>query len=167
MTTPLILDCDPGHDDVMALWLAAGHPALDLLAVTTVGGNVPLQHTTRNARIALAVAGVAGVPVAAGAAGPLSRELSTAEWIHGENGLLVEPRQPVQLADAIESMLRDPGLRRRLARAGRDRVVTEFDVRRNTGRLLALFHRALGVPPAVVPVVESDALPELQQDRSH
>ncbi|MGR0318907.1 nucleoside hydrolase [Agromyces sp. ZXT2-3] len=87
MTVPVILDCDPGHDDVFALWLAAGHPALELLAVTTVGGNVPLEHTSRNARIALSVAGVTGVPVAAGAAGPLVRELVTAEWIHGENGL--------------------------------------------------------------------------------
>jgi inosine-uridine nucleoside N-ribohydrolase len=87
VSIPVIVDCDPGHDDVMALWLAAGHPALDLLAVTTVGGNVPLRHTSRNARIALAVAGVDGVPVAAGAAGPLVRVLSTAEWIHGENGL--------------------------------------------------------------------------------
>ncbi|GGI46386.1 purine nucleosidase/pyrimidine-specific ribonucleoside hydrolase [Agromyces flavus] len=87
MSIPVIVDCDPGHDDVMALWLAAGHPALELLAVTTVGGNVPLRHTSRNARVALAVAGVEGVPVSAGAAGPLARELSTAEWIHGENGL--------------------------------------------------------------------------------
>jgi purine nucleosidase/pyrimidine-specific ribonucleoside hydrolase len=87
MSIPVIVDCDPGHDDVFALWLAAGHPALDLLAVTTVGGNVPLEHTSRNARVALWVAGVTDVPVAAGAAGPMSRELSTAEWIHGENGL--------------------------------------------------------------------------------
>ncbi|MEI5583691.1 MULTISPECIES: nucleoside hydrolase [unclassified Agromyces] len=87
MTVPVIVDCDPGHDDVVALWLAAGHPALELLAVTTVGGNVPLEHTSRNARIALSVAGVADVPVAAGAPGPLLRELATAEWIHGENGL--------------------------------------------------------------------------------
>ncbi|QAY72804.1 nucleoside hydrolase [Agromyces protaetiae] len=84
---PVVVDCDPGHDDVFALWLAAGHPSLELLAVTTVGGNVPLEHTSRNARIALTVAGVAGVPVAAGAAGPLARDLQTAEWIHGENGL--------------------------------------------------------------------------------
>jgi inosine-uridine nucleoside N-ribohydrolase len=87
MSIPVIVDCDPGHDDVVALWLAAGHPALELLAVTTVGGNVPLEHTSRNARVALSVAGVVGVPVAAGAAGPIARELSTAEWIHGENGL--------------------------------------------------------------------------------
>lgn len=87
MSIPVILDCDPGHDDVFAIWLAAGHAALDLRAVTTVGGNVPLEHTSRNARIALTVAGVTDVPVAAGAAGPMSRALSTAEWIHGENGL--------------------------------------------------------------------------------
>ncbi|WP_400997313.1 nucleoside hydrolase [Agromyces sp. GXQ0307] len=87
MTVPVIVDCDPGHDDVFALWFAAGHPSLELLAVTTVGGNVPLEHTSRNARVALAVAGVVDVPVAAGARGPLARELSTAEWIHGENGL--------------------------------------------------------------------------------
>ena len=87
MTIPVIIDCDPGHDDVFGIWLAAGHPSLELLAVTTVGGNVPLEHTSRNARIALRVAGVTDVPVAAGAAGPIARRLETAEWIHGENGL--------------------------------------------------------------------------------
>jgi len=87
VTTPVILDCDPGHDDVFGIWLAAGHPSLELLAITTVGGNVPLEHTSRNARIALRVAGVTDVPVAAGAAGPIARRLETAEWIHGENGL--------------------------------------------------------------------------------
>lgn len=99
MSIPVIVDCDPGHDDVFALWLAAGHPSLDLRAVTTVGGNVSVEHTSRNARVALTVAGVAGVPVAAGAARPLSRTLSTAEWIHGENGLggpaLPEPAMPL------------------------------------------------------------------------
>lgn len=99
MTIPVIIDCDPGHDDVFALWLAAGHPSLELLAVTTVGGNVSIEHTSRNARVALTVAGVANVPVAAGAAGPLVRELETAEWIHGDNGLggpaLPEPTVPL------------------------------------------------------------------------
>ena len=98
MATKIILDCDPGHDDVYALWLAAGHPSLELLAVTTVGGNVRLEHTSRNARVALTVAGVRGVPVAAGASGPMERELETAESIHGENGLggpeLPEPAEP-------------------------------------------------------------------------
>lgn len=108
MRLPVIVDCDPGHDDVFALWLAAGHPSLDLRAVTTVGGNVPLEHTSRNARIALTVAGVEGVPVAAGAAGPIARVLQTAEWIHGENGLggpvLPEPTVPLDERTATELM---------------------------------------------------------------
>ena len=106
MPIPVIIDCDPGHDDVYALWLAAGHPSLELLAVTTVGGNVRLEHTSRNARIALTVAGVQGVPVAAGASGPMQRELETAESIHGENGLggpeLPEPAEPLDRRSATE-----------------------------------------------------------------
>ncbi|MDP8949360.1 MAG: nucleoside hydrolase, partial [Actinomycetota bacterium] len=47
--TPIILDVDPGHDDAVAIMLACGAPGLDLLAVTTVAGNVPLEKTTRNA----------------------------------------------------------------------------------------------------------------------
>jgi len=105
---PVIVDCDPGHDDVFALWLAAGHPSLELLAVTTVGGNVAVEHTSRNARIALTVAGVTRVPVAAGAAGPIARTLETAEWIHGENGLggpvLPEPTVPLDPRGATELM---------------------------------------------------------------
>jgi glycosyltransferase involved in cell wall biosynthesis len=66
----------------------------------------------------------------------------------GVNGLLVPPRQTMELADALETLLRDAGLRRRMARAGRARVVAEFEVGRNTQRLLALFHRALGLEPA-------------------
>ncbi len=108
MTVPVIVDCDPGHDDVFGLWLAAGHPSLELVAVTTVAGNASLEHTTRNARIALTVAGVTDIPVAAGAAGPLVRELETAEWIHGENGLggpvLPEPAVPLDPRTATELM---------------------------------------------------------------
>jgi purine nucleosidase/pyrimidine-specific ribonucleoside hydrolase len=108
MTIPVILDCDPGHDDVFGIWLAAGHPSLELLAVTTVGGNVPLVHTSRNARVALTVAGVTDVPVAAGAAGPLARRLETAEWIHGENGLggpeLPEPAIDLDARGALDLM---------------------------------------------------------------
>lgn len=106
---PVIIDCDPGHDDVFALWLAAGHPGVELQAVTTVGGNVPLRHTARNARIALTVAGIQDVPVAAGADRPLVRELQTAEWIHGENGLggpsLPEPTVPLDPRTATELMV--------------------------------------------------------------
>ncbi|QEO14722.1 nucleoside hydrolase [Agromyces intestinalis] len=108
MSLPVILDCDPGHDDVFALWFAAGHPALDLRAVTTVGGNAPLEFTQHNARVALTVAGITDVPVAAGASGPLERVLQTAEWIHDANGLggpeLPEPTVPLDPRTATELM---------------------------------------------------------------
>lgn len=114
MPTPVIIDCDPGHDDVFALWLAAGNPDIDLRAVTTVSGNGYLNYTTLNARIALSVAGVEGVPVSAGAAKPLRRELTPADWIHGENALggpelpvptvPEDPRSAVQLiADTLNA----------------------------------------------------------------
>ena len=84
---PVILDVDPGHDDAVAIMLACGTPELDLLAVTTVAGNVPLDKTTRNALRILSLIGHTGVPVAAGASSPLHRPLKTAENIHGESGL--------------------------------------------------------------------------------
>ncbi|MEJ3403261.1 nucleoside hydrolase [Rathayibacter sp. YIM 133350] len=108
MSIPLILDCDPGHDDVFAIWLAAASPAVDLRAVTAVAGNGLLEHTQRNARIALTVAGVHDVPVAAGADRPLVKPLATADWIHGENGLggprLPEPTVPLETRDALTLM---------------------------------------------------------------
>src|SRR5919202_1320736 len=82
---PVILDVDPGHDDAVAIMLACG--ALDLLAVTTVAGNAPLEKTTRNALRILSLIGRPDIPVAAGAASPLQRPLHTAEDIHGESGL--------------------------------------------------------------------------------
>ena len=84
---PVILDVDPGHDDAVALMMACGSPDLDLLAVTTVAGNVPLEKTTRNALRVLSLVGRTDVPVAAGASEPLHRPLRTAEDIHGESGL--------------------------------------------------------------------------------
>ncbi len=84
---PVILDVDPGHDDAVALMLACGHPDLDLLAVTTVAGNVTIEKTTRNALRVLALVGCHDVPVGVGASGPLKRPLHTAEDIHGESGL--------------------------------------------------------------------------------
>lgn len=112
MPTPVIIDCDPGHDDVFALWLAAGNPEIDLRAVTTVSGNGYVHFTTLNARIALTVAGVQTVPVSAGSAKPLHRDLTVGDWIHGENALggpelpdptvLEDPRSAVQLiADTV------------------------------------------------------------------
>jgi purine nucleosidase len=85
--TPIILDVDPGHDDAVAIMLACGAPDIELLGVTTVAGNAPLEKTTRNALRVLSLVGRPGVPVAAGAAAPLVRPLRTAEDIHGESGL--------------------------------------------------------------------------------
>ncbi|RSD14780.1 nucleoside hydrolase [Amycolatopsis eburnea] len=106
MPIPVIIDCDPGHDDVFALWLAAGNPEIDLRGVTTVGGNGRLEHTTHNARVALTVAGVDGVPVASGADKPLRRELTPATWIHGDNALggpvLPEPTVPLDERGALD-----------------------------------------------------------------
>ena len=103
---PVILDCDPGHDDVFAIWLAAGHPNIDLRAITTVGGNGYLKYTTLNARIACTVAGIKGVPIAAGADKPLVRELRPAAHIHGENALggpvLPEPTVPLDDRTAVQ-----------------------------------------------------------------
>jgi purine nucleosidase/pyrimidine-specific ribonucleoside hydrolase len=87
MAIPILLDCDPGHDDAIAILLAAGHEAIDLLAITTVAGNCPLDLATLNARRVAALAGLDGVTIAAGAAGPLCGELVTAPDIHGESGL--------------------------------------------------------------------------------
>jgi purine nucleosidase len=83
----VIIDCDPGHDDALALLLAAGDPRLRLLGATTVAGNQTLDKTTRNALRILALAGRADVPVAAGCDRPLIGDLIVAEDIHGASGL--------------------------------------------------------------------------------
>jgi inosine-uridine nucleoside N-ribohydrolase len=83
----VVLDCDPGHDDAMAILLAAAHPAIDLRAITTVAGNQTLERTTLNARRVCSVAGIADVPIAAGADRPLHRAPIVAAEIHGASGL--------------------------------------------------------------------------------
>src|SRR3954453_3579444 len=87
MRTPIILDCDPGHDDAIALLLALASPEVELLGVTTVHGNQTLEKTTVNALKLLEFVGRTEVPVAAGAARPLYREPSVAENVHGESGM--------------------------------------------------------------------------------
>jgi inosine-uridine nucleoside N-ribohydrolase len=98
-----ILDCDPGHDDAVALLLACRH--LDLVGVTTVGGNAGLAHTTRNALVVLDFIGRPDVPVHAGADQPLLQPLETAAYIHGESGLagavLPLPSRPPTSRDGV------------------------------------------------------------------
>jgi inosine-uridine nucleoside N-ribohydrolase len=87
VTTPIILDCDPGHDDAVALLLALASPEVELVGVTTVAGNQTLEKTTANALRILEFAGRGDVPVAAGADRPLVRERDVAAHVHGESGL--------------------------------------------------------------------------------
>ncbi len=113
----LLLDCDPGLDDALAILLAHGDPELELVAVTTVGGNVSLETTTRNALDLREYLGFRQVPVAAGAAGPLVREAKNAAEVHGIGGLgdvvlprailPLDPRGAVELI--VETITASPG----------------------------------------------------------
>ncbi|PXY37779.1 nucleoside hydrolase [Prauserella flavalba] len=108
--TPIILDCDPGHDDAIAILLAAGDPAAELLAITTVGGNQTLEKTTLNALRVCTIAGITDVPVAAGCPRPLTRPLRIADDVHGESGLdgptFGDPSVRVSGEHAVELMHR-------------------------------------------------------------
>ncbi len=84
---PLIIDSDPGLDDALAIGLAVARPELDLLAVTTVGGNADVRHCTANALRLLHLYGAGDVPVAEGAAGALLGSIVRATEIHGEGGI--------------------------------------------------------------------------------
>ncbi len=85
--TPIILDCDPGHDDAIALLLALTSPELELVGVTTVSGNQTLDKTTANALRVLEFVGRIDVPVHAGADRPLVRDRFVADYVHGETGM--------------------------------------------------------------------------------
>ncbi len=114
---PIIIDCDPGADDAIALFLAlSAHDALDVLGITTVAGNVPLALTQKNARCLCELVGRPDLPVYAGCSRPLLRPLITAEDVHGKTGLdgihLSEPQmllQPQHAVDfLIDTLLRSP-----------------------------------------------------------
>lgn len=125
MTTAkrIILDCDPGHDDAVAILLALGDPRIEVLGITTIGGNQTLEKVSRNARVVCTVAGVTDVPVHAGCtcgpqvflfehedvpvhAGctrPLVRDVEVAADIHGDMGMEIHnyqlPEPAFDLAD--------------------------------------------------------------------
>jgi purine nucleosidase len=104
----IIIDCDPGQDDAVALFLAFASPELELLGITTVGGNVPLELTHRNARMMCDIAG-SDVRVFAGCDKPMRRELKTAEYIHGETGIngidVFEPTTPLQEQHGVDFII--------------------------------------------------------------
>jgi purine nucleosidase len=105
----IILDCDPGHDDAIALLVAIGSPAVELLAVTTVAGNHTLDRVTRNALAVATVGGLRNIPIAAGAVGPLVRTPRVAEAEHGTSGLdgvtLPAPTIPLDSRHAVELII--------------------------------------------------------------
>jgi len=106
----LIIDCDPGVDDAVALMLAFGSPALELLAITAVGGNVPVEKTARNARMLRRIAGREEVPVFMGADRPLRRAPAGAGAFHGPEGLgdlqPFEPDAPSADGHAADAIVR-------------------------------------------------------------
>ena len=108
MTRRIIIDCDPGQDDAVALFLAFASPELDILGITTVGGNVPLELTHRNARMMCDIAG-SNVPVYAGCDKPMRQLLRTAEYIHGETGIngidVFDPVTPLQAQHGVDFII--------------------------------------------------------------
>lgn len=110
MTRRVIIDCDPGVDDALALMLAHGSSELDVTAVTVVGGNQTLEKVTRNA-LALTEAIGLEAPVAAGAADPLERQPQTAGHVHGDTGLgqlvLAEPQAQLSDEHAVDLIIRE------------------------------------------------------------
>jgi pyrimidine-specific ribonucleoside hydrolase len=116
VSTPIVIDCDPGHDDAIAILLALSSPEVELRGITTVAGNQTLDKTTRNALKVLELAGRTDVPVAAGADAPLKRTLRVAANVHGETGLdgpdLPEPTTKVvddHAADYLAEVI-EPGV---------------------------------------------------------
>jgi pyrimidine-specific ribonucleoside hydrolase len=116
VSTPIVIDCDPGHDDAIAILLALASPEVEVRGITTVAGNQTLDKTTRNALKVLELAGRADIPVAAGADAPLRRTLRVAANVHGESGLdgpsLPEPTTEVVAAHAADFLaeLIEPGV---------------------------------------------------------
>ncbi|HET9116280.1 MAG TPA: nucleoside hydrolase [Gaiellaceae bacterium] len=104
MSTRIVIDCDPGHDDAMAILLALGSPEVELIGVSTVAGNQTLDKTTRNALVTLEIGGRPDIPVSAGADAPLRRTLRTAAHVHGETGL-DGPALPEPSARTVETDL--------------------------------------------------------------
>jgi purine nucleosidase len=111
MARKIIIDCDPGQDDAVAIFLAlASSDELELLGITVVCGNVPLDLTQRNARLMCDIADRRDVAVYAGCAEPMSRELRTAEMVHGETGIngidVFEPETLLQSEHAVDYIIR-------------------------------------------------------------
>jgi inosine-uridine nucleoside N-ribohydrolase len=142
MPTPIIIDCDPGHDDAVALLLALQSPELELLGVTTTFGNQTLAKTTANAVRVLELAGRADVPVAVGAERPLTRDLVVAAHVHGESGLdgpVLPPPQTEPVSEDAASFIAA-----RIAEQGQPVTLVPTGPLTNIARYLDL-HGAAGI----------------------
>jgi purine nucleosidase len=109
VSTPIILDCDPGIDDALAIAFAAASPAIDLIGMTTVAGNVELAKTTANALAVASFVGATDAPVTPGSAAPLLRPALTAGHVHGDSGLggavLPPPARAAEDGHAIDYII--------------------------------------------------------------
>ena len=109
MSTPIILDCDPGIDDALAIAFAAASPEIDLIGLTTVAGNVSLAKTTANALAVASFVGAKDVPVTPGSAAPLLRPPFHAGHVHGDSGLggavLPPPARTAEDGHAIDYLI--------------------------------------------------------------
>ncbi|WP_299865333.1 nucleoside hydrolase [uncultured Hoeflea sp.] len=105
----IIIDTDPGQDDAAAIMLALASPELEVIGITAVAGNVPLELTARNARIVAEICGRTDIRIFAGADAPLERKLVTAEHVHGKTGLdgvtLFEPVRPLETGHAVDFII--------------------------------------------------------------
>ena len=137
MSVPLLIDCDPGHDDAIAILLALASPEIDVLGITTVAGNQTLEKTTANALRVLEFVGRADVPVAAGADRPLVRDPFVAAYVHGESGL-EGPELPAPVGSPVEEHAVD-FLAARIAAAGERVTVVPVGPLTNVALLLARF----------------------------
>ncbi len=110
MPRKIIIDTDPGQDDAVAILLALASPEeIEVLGITAVAGNVPLELTAKNARIVCELAGHTDIPVYAGCDRPLNRPLVTAEHVHGKTGLdgpvLPDPEMPLTEGHAVDFII--------------------------------------------------------------
>jgi len=112
VTRKIILDCDPGHDDAVAILLALASPEIELVGLTVVGGNVRLASTVVNARKIVTLSGCEGIGIYAGCPRPMLRQMVTAEHVHGDSGLdsgsgalLAEPTVPLSDQHAVNYII--------------------------------------------------------------
>lgn len=141
-TKPILIDCDPGVDDAIALLLAFASPELEVLGITTVAGNVPLSLTQTNARKICELANRPEARVFAGCPRPLLRSLATAEEVHGQSGLgathLPDPVMPLQPQHGVDFLIE--------AIMNADRPITLATLGPLTNLAVALIKQPLIVP---------------------